>query len=284
MANRASVIRVLRCRGESAQIVAMNVLKVTRLLHRLRGSSHPVLAEADDGATYVVKLSTVASEPWRAFNEAAGSLLFSSCGLPVPDWSPVLVSRAHIDEASQARLTASSGSDSQMCFGSRFLGSDGGRIFEILPQSYFARVQRRSHFWTAWLLDICAGNRDPRQVIFKEVAERKLQPYFIDSGEMFSSEFKQSNAAVNACRFLDDRVYPSLSSGRLDRIKRTIKMLDVDRLWASVGELPEEWNTRDRQVAFSACLTRLASEALTGVLLDEVLVSLDIARNQSRIP
>ena len=50
-----------------------------------------------------------------------------------------------------------------MCFGSRYLGEDSTRLFEVLPGNSFRRVRNLQDFWLAWMIDICAGHTDNRR-------------------------------------------------------------------------------------------------------------------------
>lgn len=133
---------------------------VKRFIRNLRGGSQPILAEASDGLLYVVKFANNLQGPNLAFNEAMGAELYRQLGLPVPDWKPLILRDAFIDnnpdcwiQTPYGRLRPAAG----LCFGSRFLGGGGERLFEILPGSAFARVRNLRDFWLAWLIDVCAS-------------------------------------------------------------------------------------------------------------------------------
>src|ERR1017187_5416922 len=101
---------------------------LTQYIRKLRGGSQPILAEASDGHTYVVKFANNLQGPNVLFNESAGSELYCAFGLPVPEWRPVTASEDFLDknpdcwmQTPEGRLRPASG----LCFGSRFLAENG---------------------------------------------------------------------------------------------------------------------------------------------------------------
>ena len=67
-------------------------MKVTRLLAVLKGSTSPALAETEDGAIYVLKLSGAGSGPRGLLTEFIASRIAAAFGAPVPDVAALFVS------------------------------------------------------------------------------------------------------------------------------------------------------------------------------------------------
>lgn len=158
-------------------VLGKDLAFVTHYFCLVRGGSQPILARASDGFLYVVKFANNPQGPNLLFNESAGGELYRACGLHVPDWKPLVVSDSFIDRnpdcwmrTTVGRLRPASG----LCFGSRFLGLNGKRLFEILPGSMYKRVRNQSSFWLAWLIDVCAEHVDNRQAIFVKGADGLL--------------------------------------------------------------------------------------------------------------
>jgi hypothetical protein len=234
-------------------------LFVTQYYRNLRGGSQPILAEASDGQLYVVKFTNNLQGPNLPFNEAMGTNLYRALKLPVPVWRPLLLTDSFIDQnpacwmqGPVGRLRPASG----ICFGSRFLGCDGLRLFEILPGSSFSRVRNRRDFWLSWLSDICAGHTDNRQAIFREENDGKLTAFFVDHGYMFGGPNGEQQAQFRASRFLDSRVYPLVSLQLMIKLQKVVHSLPADSLWQKMLELPEEWKTHTAIQKFAECLDR----------------------------
>ena len=130
---------------------------VTHFVRKLPGGSQSILARACDGFQYVVKFANNLQGPNLLFNESAGSELYRACGLPVPEWRPIEVSDSFLDKNPDCWMQTEKGylrPASGLCFGSRFLGGNDKRLFEILPGSMFNRVHNQVNFWLAWLIDV----------------------------------------------------------------------------------------------------------------------------------
>jgi hypothetical protein len=142
---------------------------LTHFMRKLRGRSQPILAQASDGLFYVVKFANNMQGPNVLFNESMGSELYHGCGMAGPSWKALQVTDSFVErnpnswlQTPEGRLRPASG----LCFGSRFLGSDGKHVFEILPESSFKRIHNRKDLWLAWLIDACAGQTNNRQALF----------------------------------------------------------------------------------------------------------------------
>jgi len=250
---------------------------LTQYIRNLRGGSQPILARASDGQVYVVKFANNLQGANLPFNESIGTELYRACGLPVPAWKPLQVSDSFLDqnpdcwiETPEGRLRPRSG----VCFGSRFLGGDGMRLFEILPGNSFKRVRSRERFWLAWLIDICAGHADNRQAIFQEDAQGELSGFFIDHGHMFGGPHGDRQRHFQTSRYLDPRIYPSVSSEYCSDVCRTAESLHVEWLWRRIEELPDDWKTPSALENFAQCLGRLSTRQLLHGVLETMVDSL----------
>ena len=260
---------------------------VTHYFCLVRGGSQPILARASDGFLYLVKFANNPQGPNLLFNESAGSELYRACGLSVPEWSPLWVSDSFIDgnpdcwmRTSMGRLRPASG----LCFGSRFLGLNGRRLFEILPGSMFKRVRKRTSFWLAWLIDICAEHVDHRQAIFVEGAEGLLDAYFVDHGHLFGGPNADLKKRFGVSRYLDQRIYDQISSNELLDLGNVLHDLDADRLRERVGAIPAEWSHASAREGFERCLQRLKMPSLLQQVVDTINYDLGgIAEKESGI-
>ncbi len=253
---------------------------VTRHIRNLRGGSQPILAQASDGQFYVVKFTNNLQGPNVPFNESMGSELYWPCGLMVPSWKPLLVTNAFLDQNQDCWMRTPEGRfrpDSGLCFGSRFLGGNGVRLLEILPGTSFKLVRNRKDFWLAWLIDICAGHADNRQAIFLEAAEGGLDAFFVDNGHLFGGPKGELQPHFLASRYLDPRIYQSVTLHELRAFQKIAESIDVDRLWHRIQELPDNWKTASALDGFEQCLGRLS----TPILLHHILETLADADEQT---
>jgi hypothetical protein len=260
--------------GEGMFISGKRYSFVTGYTRKLRGGSQPILVQADDGHLYVVKFNNNLQGSNLPFNESIGSELYRICNLPGPLWEPLVVTDAFLDrnpdcwmETEKERLRPNSG----VCFGSRFLGEDGLRLFEILPGTSLKWVRNHQDFWLAWLIDICAGHVDNRQAIFLESANGELKAFFLDHGHLFGGPKGELRQHFLASRYLDPRIYRNVSSQYLDYLQRVVKNLEVDRLWNWTHALPEEWKTESALDEFTMCLSRLSTPTLVDNILETIV-------------
>jgi hypothetical protein len=277
--------------GGRMSVLNKNFTVVTRYIRRLRGGSQPILAQASDGLLYVIKFTNNLQGPNLCFNESIGNELYRACGLQVPTWKPLLVLDSFLDQNPDCWLQTAQGRlrpEPLMCFGSRFLGGPGVRLFEILPQTSFKRVRNLKSFWLAWLIDICARHADNRQALFLEDAKGRLGVHFVDNGHLFGGPNGDSNTtcdrkyhcrvrdrelvrAFRCSRYLDSRIYQSVSSSYLMDLKRMVGSLDADRLWRNIQTLPEDWKTKSALDGFTHCLCTLSTPSLLQDIVDSMV-------------
>jgi hypothetical protein len=251
-----------------------NFLFLTRYIRNLRGGSQPILAEASDGLLYVVKFVNNLQGPNLLFNESAGSELFHANALAVPSWKPIFISDSFLDHNPDSWMQTPTGHlrpVSGLCFGSRFLGGDGIRLLEILPGTSFMRVRNRERFWLAWMIDICANHADNRQAIFDEDAEGGLNAHFVDSGHLFGGPKGELHLPFLASRYLDPRIYRSISSTEQCNIRTAAGSIDVDQLWQRIHSLSDDWATAALFESFAECLDKLSNANLLRNILDTMV-------------
>jgi len=251
---------------------------ITRLIRKLRGGSAPVLALASDGLQYVLKFCNNLQGPNVLFNESAGTELYQACGLSCPDWKPLLVSDSFLDRNPGAWMETDQGPlrpHAGLCFGSLFLGSGPGRVFEFLPGTAFARISNRSSLWLAWLVDACADHVDNRQAIFKEDTSGALHAFFIDHGHFFGGPSGARRLPIIASRYLDPRIYPDTSRRELASFLKTVHSIDVDRLWQRAQSLPPDWKTDSALDGLTRCLQSLSESHHLQTLLDSMCSNIE---------
>jgi len=257
--------------------IGKDFASATRYIRKLRGGSQPILVQASDGRQYVVKFSNNLQGPNLPFNESIGSELYRAIGLTGPLWKPIQVSDFFLDhnpdcwmQTQQGRLRPASG----LCFGSRFVGEHTSRLWEILPGSLFARVRNRESFWLAWMTDICAGHTDNRQALFLEDGNCGLEAFFFDHGHLFGGPKGGQQLHFQGSRYLDPRIYRSVSSNQLLGLKRVATSLNAEQLWRQVRDLPSEWKMPSAIEGFSQCLARLSTRHILDAVLDTIVNSI----------
>jgi hypothetical protein len=272
--------------GGSVPDFGKDFVFVTQYIRNLCGGSQPILAHASDGHTYVVKFANNLQGPNLLFNESVGSSLYRACGLPVPEWRPLEVSEDFLNknpdcwmQTPEGRLRPVSG----LCFGSRYLGESGKRIFEILPSSSFSQIRNKTGFWLAWLIDICAEHGDNRQAIFVEDADGWLDSYFVDYGHLFGGPNADQKKHFHASRYLDPRIYVEVTLQTLHEIKNVIQTLNADSLRQEIEAIPTEWKHMSALDGFERCIQRLSEPSLVQNILDTMVDAIE-RRSESENP
>jgi len=247
---------------------------LTRYIRSLRGGSQPILAKASDGLLYVVKFSNNLQGPNLLFNESAGIELYRACGLAVPMWKPLLLSDSFLDnnpdcwiQTPEGRLRPASG----LCFGSRFLGSEGVSLLEILAETDYRRIRDRNSFWLAWLIDVCAEHVDNRQAVFAKRTDGWLDAFFVDQGHLFGGPKADQRKHFRASCYLDPRIYPDVSSDEVRHFQKVVRTFNADRLWQRVNSIPADWKHASALSRFASCLHRLTEPLLLQNVLDTIV-------------
>jgi hypothetical protein len=250
---------------------------VTHFIRKLRGGSQPILAQASDGFLYVVKFTNNPQGRNISFNEAMGTELYQAAGLPVPVWKPLVLTEEFLNRNNLCWIETAEGfvrPESGLCFGSRYLGGDGEKLWEILPRSSFARIANAGDFYLAWLVDICAAHTDNRQAVFED-RPGGIQAVFVDHGHMFSGpEGMSPRPNYRASAYLDMRIYE-----RTSNIAQTVLDLDGDTLLRRAKHLPTGWLTDTALRNFSECLGLLAdAKAVESIV--ELIAGFPVQKDQ----
>ena len=249
---------------------------LVKFLRRLRGGSQPILAQASDGITYVVKFKSNPQGPNLLFNECAGSELYRAFGLPIPQWQSVYMPEAFIERHPESWIETEEGIRPPapgLCYASEYVGGTAP-LYEILPSARFGDVRNLRDFWLAWLVDICAEHADNRQAAFVRRADGSLRAYFFDHGHLFGGPSGDRQSHFVTSRYLDARIYPSVTPMFLLSLKRAADNLDATRLLQRVEAIPDEWRTAPGFQKVVECLNRLSRESLVANILDTMMDSL----------
>ncbi len=249
-----------------------------RFIRKLRGGSQPILVEASDGLLYVVKFLNNLQGPNLPFNDALGTELFRSAGLPAPRWCLVHISAEFLDKNPECWMETQSGRQRPApgwCFGSQFLSLRPRGLFEILPKRSFIRVQNRSDFWTAWVLDVFCGHADNRQAIFVQGDSGWLQAFFIDHGHLFGGANGTASPSFLASRFLDSRIYIEPTEELADYIQRAIQSIDLAVLAAMADSLPDEWKLTTALSRFGRFTEQISDPVLLRNIVHFILGSVE---------
>jgi hypothetical protein len=258
-------------------------LEALRYICRLPGGSTPVLIQADDGKTYVIKFRNNLQGPNVLFNEFMGTTLLDACGLLTPGCATIRVSEAFldanpdcwIDGGQQGMIRPFSGP----CFGSRYIGeSDGGVLFQLLPEVRFNIIRNRKQFWLAWILDIVGANRDYRQTVFMSGLKGMLSAVFLDNGHYFGGPDGEPAGVFMKARHPDIRIYPEVNSQELLQHRNTIRELNLDQLWRKAHELPDEWITASALRRFARCLDTLEQPIVINLVQNTIVDYVGVKR------
>ena len=255
-----------------------NVTYLTNYICNLRGGSQPILARANDNQVYVVKFANNLQGANLLFNESMGSELYQACRLAVPSWKPLMVTDSFLDQNPTSWMLTSDGCRrprSGLCFGSRFLGGEGVRLFEFLPRTSFKLVCKHNDFWLAWMIDICAQHSDNRQVIFQQRSDGKLDGFFFDHGHLFGGPNGEHQPHFLASRYLDRRIYRNVYSHNLEHFQAVASRLNTDRLWKQAQALPDDWKTVSALSNFAQCLDKLTCARLLQNVLNAMVYALE---------
>ena len=255
------------------------IVKAVSLVHgvrKLHGGTQPILAHADDGAFYVVKFQGSDPEQHALFNEAAGTILYRTIGLPVPDWRPIYVTQRFLErnpivdhETPTGRWTPGSG----FAFASRLVIGHHGRCQDLLPSRSISRLRRSEMFWLAWLVDVCAFHSDNRQAVFTEAADGKIDTTFIDHGRMFGGLTGFDMPKEMASRYLDARFYPEFTPAIIKRIEHFLLQFNPQSCLDQITTVPNTWVTPEGLCNLNTTLSRLSERKVWENILDTIVAS-----------
>lgn|SRR5487761_1858440 len=225
-----------------------STISASHFVRKMRGGGQSNLVQAEDGCHYVMKMAGNPQGLRVLFNEAFGSELMSSLGLPVPNWRAIHVTEQFIDanpqlwfeEASPVRRRPIAG----LHFGSQFkCGGPREDVYEILPDHLLNRIENRHYFIGMLLFDLWANHSDARQALFVEDLDMKrFRAVFIDNGHLFGKDNIDEVVPAWRTMFVNREIYGHLD---IDSILSTwasrIGAIDRTTLNSACLRIPLEW-------------------------------------------
>jgi len=221
------------------------VISAERIVRVLGNAQNRLLVSASDSRLYVLRLYEDHTKNRSLLRKSLGTELAACLGLPVARWRPIHVSNDFIDAFSHiwTRGRPSAGT----YFGSEMIGQNTGELVsEFLPTTWFDRLENRSAFIGALMLDIWTSNPRSRRVVFlRKANSARFQAVFVGFREMFSTQVDYSPNAM-AGRYCRRGVYEGLwNESAFFHWQREIVSLRQDRLWTLLFQLPKEWVDRN---------------------------------------
>lgn len=217
-----------------------------RFVAKMRGGSQSALIEASDGLQYVVKWQHNPQGARIVLNEALGSALYKEIGLPTPEWAAIEISDAFIDANRGLWFDTCHGfvrPTAGIHFASLRMGTETQTVFEVLPGTWFTRIQNRDTFLGALVADVWSEHVDSRQALFlQEDGQHALSVVYIDHGHMFGGPDGAQVMRLRACFHLDMRIYASLEL--VDGLNYWIQRIQDGGqaiVANAVASIPEEW-------------------------------------------
>jgi hypothetical protein len=101
-----------------------------------------------------------------------------------------------------------------------------------------------------------------------------LSVFFVDNGHLFGGPNGELRRHFRASRYLDQRIYPSVSSEQLRNIQRGAESVDAGQLSQRVEELPDAWKTSSALENFTNCLSRLSTPGILQNILEAMVSSI----------
>lgn len=240
-------------------------------VYKLRGSSQPSIIRGEDGDFYVVK-SRGFPGVRGLFNEALGTELIKSLGLPTPDWVPISISEDFIDrnpgmwfQLGSAPIRPIAG----MHFGSRMIQADGEqRTYQMIPHIWTKKIKNRDDFVGMLVLDLWANNCDRRQAVFLGDKQSGLQAFFIDNDFMFGGKFGFEVTCPRRAMVHDLGIYTGLwTRQRVEKWQHMVGRIDDGMIERIIGSVPAEW--ADTQTRLEVAAQLRVRRTLLPAMLDD---------------
>lgn len=237
-------------------------MKAVKLIRRLKGSSQPILAQADDDQLYVLKFLSNPQGPQVLANEALGTEAYRLAGLPVPDWQIVYVSEKFIDQNPDCWFESRNTFVRPVagcCFGSLYLaGQPSESASDFLTDDILLSLKNRADFVTAAAVDLLLGEDDGRQAIFLKSDDHFYEAFFIDHGRGPMRDTEDGRSYV---RYYDRRVYPPTRSEASNEIQKVLTELSAETVTDIFHGIPISWRLTGLP-QFLSVLQRVSDPAL----------------------
>lgn len=218
---------------------------VITFVRKLNGASQPSIVMTTGAKLWVLKCRNFGG-PNALLNEVVGTELMAQMGLPVPDWSPVLVTDEFIDRHPESWLQRSEVTsfrpESGLHFASRLtLSRDGLPTYQVIPKSWHCRVTNREDFVGALAADLWTNNCDRRQCLFLSTG-RSLHARFIDHDNLFGGIRGNEKTSPRRIMMPSPELFAEALKKRVvSRWKKVIDRISeasIDRIFE---QLPFEW-------------------------------------------
>jgi hypothetical protein len=239
------------------------ILSANQYIRKMKGGSQSILARANDGRHYVVKLTDNPIGPNLLANEYMGSLVAKAVGLPVAEARGICLSDSFIDSHPDLWFELPSGvrrPRKGMHFGSLFVGQTSGpdRPTEYISPSRVSMITNREVFLGMYLLDVWANHQDNRQAIFRRSSTNTLEACFIDHGHMFGGPEWNFECNLGSALHLEMAVYTDLWQD--EQVASWISRFQTiipEVLTSIVPLMASEWYSGDLNELLSSLTDRL---------------------------
>ena len=250
-------------------------------VRKLNGASQPAIVMTTGASLYVVKLFGFGG-PLALMKEAIGTELMRRMGLPVPGWSPILMTDEFIERNPQLWFRTAGGGvirpKAGLHFGSRLvLSGNGHPTYELVPSLWRQRIENPEALAGAIVADLWMNNCDRRQMLFLDTGHGLLC-VFIDQDHLFGGILGDEQAnprrlmAYNAFLFgaLRKRAIVDRWIRAVDRVNRTWFESTPDWIPSAWSDTDELAQTREILLRRHARLNRLIDEATDFLAADEI--------------
>lgn len=179
-------------------------------------------------------------------NEAVGTEIMTHMGLPVPRWSPIVVTDEFIDRHPetwfQGSDDTSSRPDSGLHFGSRLtLSPEGFPTYQVVPKSWYGRIANREDFVGALAADLWTNNFDRRQCLFLCTGSQ-LHVRFIDHDHCFGGFKGEGVTCPRLIMMPNPHLFEAaLKESVVSRWKKVIDRISERKIDRIFDKIPAEW-------------------------------------------
>jgi hypothetical protein len=231
--------------------------KAVAFVRNMRGGSHSVLLEADDGSHYVVKFKDNPQHRRVLVNEWIATGLLRSMSILTPIPALIEVTQDFLDanpciyfrEGTRRRFPAAG-----VHFGSQYPGSpERVEVYDFLPAILLRKLRNQSDFVGALIADLWMSNADPRQAVFLRCCKNDgevLSPFMafmIDNGYCLGGaewDLKRKVAPLH----WDRTVYePCWSEETVEFWLARVEQIQESSIWKLTATVPPDWLEGDRE-------------------------------------
>ena len=209
----------------------------------MRGGSQAHLIVGDDDRQYVVKFTDNPQGTRTLVNEVVASQLLRALRLPVPQWRPILVTKAYLGQNPHTLQFGSVAVPVQpgLHFGSEYCGKDRP-VYDWLPSPVLRGAQMANAFLGIYVADQWMAHQDVRQAVFYRTQRHQWCVRFIDHGYAFGGASWHFKNSFRWGTYYDHRVYNDVCSfGDVDCWISRIQDLKNDVLASSCDAVPAGW-------------------------------------------